>query len=362
MQRGTHTRARVLIAGALSAMLGATLVGCSDSDPDQAAGGATTPPASSSPTPSATVEPEPPVQPISVPGLAEQTLRGDRLRLGAVRERNAQYTSYDVTYRSRATGRLSETGPPSTEAYTISGVLNVPTGKGPFPAVVLAHGYIDPAIYQRGQGMTRERGYLAERGYIALHVDYRNHAESGKDPRADTRMRLGYSADVINAAKALKATQQVPVKDDRVFYFGRSMGGGVLLKALVAEPGLVKAASAWAAVSSLEADNFNHFIRPDPQDSALREQMFRRHGAPEQNLTFWRANSSRPYFGRITEPVLMVHGRFDDTCPPRWARATQRALKKAGVDARLAMYDDGHPFGPAFFAAMDRTVKFFDAA
>jgi hypothetical protein len=31
------------------------------------------------------------------------------------------------------------------------------------------------------------------------------------------------------------------------------------------------------------------------------------------------------------------------------------------VDARLQWYDDGHAFGPAFNAAMDRTIRFFDA-
>src|SRR5690606_8617629 len=73
---------------------------------------------------------------------------------------------------------------------------------------------------------------------------------------------------------------------------------------------------------------------------------------------FWRGISARPAFDRITEPVLMVHGRYDDTCPPRWARATQRALTSAGVDSTLRWYDDGHAFGPAFDAAMDRTATF----
>ena len=209
----------------------------------------------SSPSPStAAPEPEEPTAPeeepapaVSVPGLAEQRHRGDRLRLGAVREQTAAYTSYDVTYRSRSTTGPRQGG---EESYTISGVLNVPTGRGPFPAVVLAHGYIDPAFYVRGQGMTRERGYLASRGYIALHVDYRNHAESDDDPNYQNRMRLGYSADVINAVKALRASREVPVDDDRMALFGRSMGGGVILKALVAEPGLVQAAAPWASVSS----------------------------------------------------------------------------------------------------------------
>jgi hypothetical protein len=47
--------------------------------------------------------------------------------------------------------------------------------------------------------------------------------------------------------------------------------------------------------------------------------------------------------------------------PPRWARATQRAMRMAGVDATLEWYDDGHAFGPAFVAAMERTVRFLDA-
>ncbi len=294
------------------------------------------------------------VRAVSVLGLAEQRHRGDRLRLGAVREQTAEYTSYDVTYRSRSST------PSGAESYRISGVLNVPTGRGPFPAVVLAHGYIDPAYYVRGQGMTRERGYLAARGYVALHVDYRNHAESDDDPQYQTRMRLGYSADVINAVKALRASPAVPVEDDRIAYFGRSMGGGVVLKALVAEPGLVQAAAPWASVSSLEAQNYDQFIRPDPEDAGLRDQLARRHGTPEEAPHFWRENSSRPYLDRITEPVLMVHGRYDDTCPPAWATATHQALQRAGVDSQLQWYDDGHAFGPAFDAAMDRTVTFFD--
>ncbi|MGI8645486.1 MAG: alpha/beta hydrolase family protein [Nocardioides sp.] len=298
-------------------------------------------------------EPPPPARAVSVLGLAEQRHRGERLRLGAVRERTTGYTSYDVTYRSRSTTSGGE------ESYTISGVLNVPTGRGPFPAVVLAHGYIDPAYYERGQGMTRERGYLAARGYVALHVDYRNHAESDDDPQFQTRMRLGYSADVINAVKALRNSPDVPVDDDRVALFGRSMGGGVILKALIAAPGLVQAAAPWASVSSLEADNYRQFMS-DPEDAGVRDELERRYGSPEQNPRFWRENSLRPYVDRITEPVLMVHGRFDDTCPPPWAAATQRALTRAGVDSQLEWYDDGHAFGPAFNAAMDRTVRFFD--
>ena len=143
-------------------------------------------------------------------------------------------------------------------------------------------------------------------------------------------MRLGYSADVINAVKALRASTDVPVDDDRIALMGRSMGGGVILKALVAEPGLVRAAAPWASVSSLEGENYNQFQRNDPADTSRPDDPGRRYGLPEDNPEFWLANSSRPYFDRITEPVLMVHGRVDDTCPPRWATATRQALVERG--------------------------------
>ena len=295
--------------------------------------------------------PEPAPRPISLDALAQADLDGRGLRLGAVRERTDAFTSYDVTFRSTTSG----TGTPPLR---ISGVLNVPTGRGPFPAVVLAHGYIDPAYYVRGQGMTRERGFLAERGFVALHVDYRNHAESDDDPRIETAVRLGYASDVLAAAKALAASGDVRVDPDRIALFGRSMGGGVMLKALVADPGVFSAGVGWASVSSLEGQNFDHFQRPDAPEDQLRAAFRGRHGLPGEDPDFWRGVSPRPDFDQVSEPVLLVHGRLDDTCPPQWATATQRALRDAGVDSTLEWYDDGHAFGPAFVAAMDRTVRF----
>jgi len=349
---------RLRAAGPLATVAAvlAVLAGCS-SGPDE------TDPASPSASPSISPTREPtgappeesePPHPVSMAALARADLTGGDLRLGAVRERTPGYTSYDVTFASTTMGR-------DTEPLRISGVLNVPTGRGPFPAVVLAHGYIDPALYVRGQGMTRERGFLAQRGYVALHVDYRNHAESTDDPRIEQAVRLGYAADVVAALHALRASDDVRVDPGRIALFGRSMGGGVMMKALAAEPGLFAAGVGWASVSSLEAENFAQFQRPDAPLAELQASFRGRHGLPADDPGFWRGVSPRPLFDDVTEPVLMVHGRADDTCPPRWARATQRAMRGAGVDATLEWYDDGHAFGPAFVAAMERTVRFLDA-
>lgn len=308
-------------------------------------GSPTATPTGSDPTPTAAppAGPPPTSGPVRLERWFDRDLSGGGLRLGDLRERTADYRSYDVTYRS--------------QDLRISGVLNVPTGRGPFPAVVLAHGYIDPDIYVRGQGMPRERRQLAAAGYIALHVDYRNHAESDDDPALQRTARLGYSVDVLNAVNALRATDEVPVDDDRIALMGRSMGGGVVYRALEMAPGLVDAGVVFAAVSSDEADNYEQFSGPSPYWDYVED----RWGSPEDNPGYWTAISADQHFDRVTEPVLMHHGTEDTTCPPRWARHTAREMERAGVDVTLEWYEgEGHTFEAAFDRSMQRTVEFLE--
>ncbi|QYJ04448.1 prolyl oligopeptidase family serine peptidase [Nocardioides panacisoli] len=320
----------------------------SSSATESSASSPTTPAESASPstTPSTSATPEEPPHPVSLPALAQQEYDGRGLRLGREVLRTADQVQYDVTYRS---GDLR-----------ISGRLAVPTGSGPFPAIVLAHGYIDPAVYDIGQGMTREREWFAANGYVALHVDYRNHGGSDADPDAELQLRLGYTEDVINAVRALRRWDG-PVADDQVAIGGRSMGGGVVYNALAVQPGLVDAAVVWAPVSSDTVDNFERWIRPSPDRSDLTRRIINRYGDPARprNADFWDAVSPRTYFDQITEPVLIHHGTLDDSCPVRWSRTTHRAMQRAGVDSTLEIYEgEQHAFGPRFYDSMERTGRF----
>ena len=283
--------------------------------------------------------------PVSLPALMASRYDGRGLRLGRVLARTDEYTRRAVSYRS---GDLR-----------ISGIINIPDGTGPFPVLVLLHGYIDPDIYVTGQGLMREQDYLARRGYVVLHVDYRNHAGSDEDPTAERRLRLGYTVDVVNAVLAVRRSPLPVLDSERVGLLGRSMGGGVTLNTLVARPGLVDAAVVFAPVSSRTQDNFDRWIRGERPDLAAR--IIDRYGSPEDNPEFWRQVSPRTYFGRITEPLLIHHGTADESCPIRWTRSTYAALRRAGKDARLFEYDgEAHAFGPQWPLSMRRTVRFFD--
>jgi dipeptidyl aminopeptidase/acylaminoacyl peptidase len=240
----------------------------------------------------------------------------------------------------------------------ITGVMNVPRGKGPFPVVVLAHGHIDTDIYWSGQGFRREQDALARNGYVALHVDYRNHAGSTDDPKNDVNLRLGYAEDVLNAAIAVRSSDLPFLDGSRIGVLGRSMGGAVTFNALVARPGVFDAAVVYASTSTRAVDNFNRWQRDDAE---LRRAIFRTHGSPTKNPDFWDGMSAINYFDRITEPVLMFHGTADESCPIAWARRTYAGLQEAGVEATLIEYPGArHYMYGEWSGSMKRALKFFD--
>ncbi|MDP9417115.1 MAG: alpha/beta fold hydrolase [Actinomycetota bacterium] len=313
-----------------------------------ATGGTTSgqPEPGTTPTNVATKRAQPP-HPVSLPALMRKRYDGRDLRVGRVLARTTAYTQHFVTYRS---GKLR-----------ISGILNVPAGDGPFPVLVLAHGYIDPAVYTNGQGLKREQDYLAREGYVVLHTDYRNHAQSDDDPGNEVELRLGYTEDVVNAVLAVKRSRLPYLDRERIGLLGRSLGGGIVYNVLAAKPGLVDAAVAFAPVSADAVDNFERWTRGEPGRERLTRQIIGRYGAPERNRSFWRGVSAITYFDRVRDPLLIHHGTADDTCPIRWSRRAHEALRDKGKDVRLLTYDgEGHAFGPQWPTSMRRTVAFFE--
>ncbi len=359
------------LVGGVALVLLLPLVGCTGSSQEEAAppavASATTPTDSPAPTasptptdsdsgtpsdtpsnpPSATTEPSPttslpPVRNrISLPALMRERIRSGTITRTRPLAETERWRSWAVSY--------------PVGDRKVSGELLVPRGDGPFPAVVLTHGYIDPAVYALGQGMSREQEYLADAGFVVLHTDYAGHAESDPVGDLDRESRLAYTRDAIAAVKALR---REPVVDPgRLAMFGRSMGGGVTYNALVTAPGLVDAAVVWAPVSSRFLDNLRQFTVPNRPEAVA--ELYRRFGTPAESPGVYADLSPRWFLDRVTEPVLILHGDSDDTCPLQWSRETVTAMTRAGVDAELTVYaGEEHAFGPRFTEGMQQTVDF----
>ncbi len=282
---------------------------------------------------------------VSIPALAAKKFDGRDFANHQVLDDNSAYTRYHITYKS---GEL-----------TISGIMNLPKGvPGPYPVLILNHGYIDPAIYTNGRGLRREQDYLARRGYVVIHPDYRNHAQSDNDPDADVKFRLGYVEDVINLIYAVRESDYVFFDKEKIGMLGHSMGGGVTQNILVVQPDLVDAAVLFAPVSGNNYNNFNRWTKTRPETA---KRIIDSYGTPEQNPDFWHDISMINFVDRIKTPILLHHGTADESVPLDWSNELSAKLTEIGKTITYHSYEgQPHEFTTSWPQVMQRTVDFFD--
>jgi dipeptidyl aminopeptidase/acylaminoacyl peptidase len=300
-------------------------------------------------TTTTTLKPKP--HPVSLPYLMQKKFDGRNLRREKVLAENEYYTRYYITYMS---GKLR-----------ISGIMNVPKGKGPFPVLILNHGYINPKYYTNGRGLKREQDYLARRGYIVIHPDYRNHAGSDKDPDYNLNLHIGYVEDVINAVYAVRSSHLKFFDKKNIGMLGHSLGGGLALSVLVSKPELVKACVLFAPISMDYRDNFERWIlrRREPKygPPETAQKIIARYGSPEANPEFWDNISARTFLHRIRTPVQLHHGTADKSVPIEWSKRLEKALKDRGKTVEFFIYENGkHEFIFHWSLVMQRTASFFD--
>lgn len=282
--------------------------------------------------------------PISIDAFIAKDFIGSDFTIGTVLADNSAYTRYYVTYKANG--------------VKVSGIMNVPKGAGPWPLLILAHGYIDPAVYTNGRGLKREQDYLARQGYVIIHPDYRNHADSDKDENVEQWFRLKYAEDVIGLVDAVKKAQLDYINTDKIGMLGHSMGGGVALNTMVIRPELIDAFVLFAPVSADYRRNFDKWTK---SRTAVAEEILETHGSPEENPEFWDGISAVNYFDRIIAPIMIHHGDEDESVPLAWSDELNNWLVKAGKTATYHVYDgEPHEFINAWPLVMQRTTAWFD--
>lgn len=360
---GTRAGARAATAVLALVLTSPLVAGCGDDDPPSAgraepasspaapSDSTTRAPGSSPAAPSTPPTVSPPAAP-PAPGAVRPTLTSlddlaaqppDGTDVRYVREVGSTdaFQRYEITFRS--SGRL------------VTGSLTRPRGRGPFPAVVTNHGFIPPDNYRIGQGLVEDEQALARAGFVSLHPDYRGYG--GSDPLLplEHELRLVYTQDAVNAAAALRTLSFVD--PGRLAMVGRSMGGGITLNAITSHPRVVRAAVAYAPVSSDFVEGIDVLTRPGGEADV--QAMFDAFGTPDDDPDFYEALSSRSRFDQVRAAVLLQHGTADDVCPERWSLDTQRFLTRAGVDSELLLYEgEGHIFTQQWRLAFDRTIAF----
>ncbi len=184
---------------------------------------------------------------------------------------------------------------------TVQGILYAPTGKGPFPALVVVHEY-----WGLNDWIKEQASRLADQGYVSLAVDlYRGKVAT--TPEMAHELMRGVpedraKRDLHAAVEFLKS--QSNVKKDRIGSIGWCMGGGYALDVALQEPDLA------AAVI-----NYGHLA------------------------------TDREALKKINAPILGLFGGQDRGITPDDVHKFEQQLKQLGKKVDIKIYDDaGHAF------------------
>jgi dipeptidyl aminopeptidase/acylaminoacyl peptidase len=260
-----------------------------------------------------------------------------------------------------------------SEGYKIYGLLTVPTGEPPpggFKAIVFNHGYIPPDEYQTGERYKNYVNYLAQSGFVVFMIDFRGHGQSEGYP-SGAYFSPGYTIDAISALKSLQTLEYVD--PDGIGMWGHSMGGHLVLRAMLVEPS-VKAGVIWAGAVYSYEDIATYGIqdtsyRPPatPENSPATEFLsssriiFETYGWPDLDTPYWKAISLTENLAYLNSPIQLHHAEDDPVVDINYSYGLVGTLQLENKPYGFYIYQEGgHNLNsPAFEQAMRRTVQFF---
>jgi len=184
---------------------------------------------------------------------------------------------------------------------TVKGMLYAPSGKGPFPALVVIHEW-----WGLNDWVKEQASKLADQGYVTLAVDlYRG--KVADTPELAHELMRGVpedraTRDLLAAADYLRSRQDVnPAKIGTI---GWCMGGGYALNLALNDPKLA------AAVI-----NYGHLA------------------------------TDKATLAKIHAPILGLFGGKDRGIPPEDVKQFEATLKELGKDVQVTIYPEaGHGF------------------
>lgn len=255
----------------------------------------------------------------TLPELRARTYGEGGFRVERVLEEGLRFTRVQFSHLS--------------EGLRVHGFANLPKGKGPFPVVVVLHGYVEPSRYRLLAYTTPYADWLVGQGVLALHPTYRGHPPSEGAPARG--LRHPYAVDVLNLLAEVRKGAFPQADPTRIALLGHSMGGGVAQIVALVDPGL-RGVVLYGSMSGDERLNLERIrfwsggTRGDELLTLSQEAL--------------RAYSAWTYLEDLRVPFSVHHGLLDAQVPPEWSWTLCQRLKALKKPVECFSYPAGHLF------------------
>ncbi len=262
--------------------------------------------------------------------LRQREFKGGEITIEETVADNTSYTSYIFSYPS--------------DDLKIYGRMNVPNGSGPFPVIILNHGYFNASTFQSGDGTQTMADILARNGYLTLASDYRGFGNSENDDQGSRGHNPNYAIDILNLIASVPNFNKA--NSERIGIWGHSMGGEVSLRTAEATE-KVKAIVLWAPTSARTSDNSGFYGGRGTQPTVSHDD---------------GGTSPIDYLRYISAPISLHQGLVDTEVNPEWSKELNDALKNEKKDVEYFEYPgQDHNFRNLGWDVIStRTIEFFD--
>lgn len=246
------------------------------------------------------------------------------------------------------------------ETKKVTGLINLPTGNGKYPVIVMLRGYVDQKLYKTGDGTKRAGEYFAKNGFVTIAPDFLGYGNSDSESGNIFESRFQTYTTALTLLKSIadpnfaKATLG-KWDGQNIFLWGHSNGGQIALTVLEIT-GESYPTVLWAPVSK----PFPYSILYYTDESDDGGKLIRKELAKFEEQYNPDLYSITKYFDRIKAPIQLHQGTADDAVSKDWSDTLIKTLKGLGLTPNYYIYPGAdHNLQPSWNTVVARDLQFF---
>jgi len=280
-----------------------------------------------------------PLEKYAIENLVKTEFKASEINFDKVIKETENYTSKEFFF--------------NVDGKKVSGLINVPTGPGPFPVIVMYRGYVDQKQYYIGEGTQHAGEVFAQNGFITIAPDFLGYGDSDSESSDIFESRF---QSYITAVTLLSSVKNIGEWDQKnIFIWGHSNGGQIALTTLEIT-GYSYPTVLWAPVSK----PFPYSVLYYTDESDDRGKLIRSELAKFESDYDVEKYSLTNYLTNIKAPLELNQGTNDNAVPLSWSDLLSKNLKEASLDVDYIKYPGAdHNMSPLWNSAVENSLNFY---